>query len=444
MSFNLIDAAKGLFTNELLQKASAFLGEEENNVARAISGVVPGVLSGIADKTTTGDGAAAIAHIASEHNGAGILDKLGNFFGNEEGGGMLNKGAGLLNTIVGEQKSGMLTNLIAAFSGIKNSSASSLLSMAVPAVLGLLGKHAAADNLNANGLAGFLASQKDSITAAAPAGLDLVSIFGSKAANIAGSAGWSTNAGSAGGHHTPAAATTTEEEAGGAMRWLLPLLLLALLAAGALYFWNGCNKKPDTGHGEHNATPATGHGGKHGEPNKPLEETPAGKVDSTGTFIYDEGEILTLVLPNNGGELKVGKNSTEAKLINFLNDKNAVPDTVKGNWFEFTNVRFKTGSADLTDESMVQLKNLATISKAYPTAQFKIGGYTDSTGSAATNIALSQKRADAVAAVVKKLGAVATAIVSAKGYGPEHPIASNATKEGQAMNRRVAVNVKAK
>jgi K(+)-stimulated pyrophosphate-energized sodium pump len=119
-------------------------------------------------------------------------------------------------------------------------------------------------------------------------------------------------------------------------------------------------------------------------------------------------------------------------------------DTVKGNWFEFTNVRFNTGGSEITETSMDQLKNLVTISKAYPTAQFKIGGYTDNTGNAAANVTLSQKRAEAVAAMLKKLGIAGKAIESAKGYGQEWPLADNATPEGRAQNRRVAVNVKSR
>jgi outer membrane protein OmpA-like peptidoglycan-associated protein len=93
---------------------------------------------------------------------------------------------------------------------------------------------------------------------------------------------------------------------------------------------------------------------------------------------------------------------------------------------------------------MQQLKNFVAISKAFPTATFKVGGYTDSTGSDQVNVALSQKRSDIVAATVVKLGASTASIVGSKGYGKEWPIADNSTKEGQAQNRRVAVNVKSK
>ena len=168
-----------------------------------------------------------------------------------------------------------------------------------------------------------------------------------------------------------------------------------------------------------------------------------GKFDSiSGNWSYELGNIVPLKL-KDGTELQVGEFSTESKLVAFLNSSETV-DTVKGNWFDFTNVKFKTGSSEITEESLVQLKNLVAIAKAYPTAQFKVGGYTDNTGNAAANVALSQKRADAVAAKVVALGAAKTAIVGAKGYGPEWPVADNATPEGRAQNRRVSVNVKAK
>jgi OmpA-OmpF porin, OOP family len=440
MSFNLMDAAKGLFTSDLVSKASAYLGESENGVTKAIAGILPSVLGGIADKSGSNEGANMVSSLAQEQHGNGILGNLGNFFGNESG-GLLNKGAGLLSGLFGDNKMGMLTNLISGFSGAKTTSITSLLSMAAPALLGFLGKHASENNLNAGGLAAMLGNQKSNIAAALPAGLNLGSVFNSFSAPAEAA---KSTVKAAAGH-----AEATAEKAGSGLKWLLPLLLLALAAMAVLYFWRGCNKDAaGGGHDGHDSTSTqhdTTHTGGIDKPTAGGTTTVAGKLDSMGNFVYDMGEMVTLTLPNNGGELKVGKNSTEAKLVAFLNDKNAMIDTAKGNWYEFTNVRFKKGSADLTEESMDQLKNMVAISKAYPTAAFKLGGYTDNTGSVAGNVALSQKRADAVAAMIKKLGAAASAITGTKGYGPEYPIcAANNTPECQAQNRRVAVNVKAK
>lgn len=435
MSFNLVDAAKDLFTNELIGKASSFLGESETGVSKAVSGIVPTVLSGLVNKAASHEGAGAVANMVSEH-GDGLLSTLGNFFGSDNG-GLLNKGAGLLSGLFGGKVDG-ITSLISNFSGIKSSSSSSLLSMALPALLGLLGKHSSG---GASGIASLLSSQKDNIAAAVPSGLNLGSVlgnFGGHASNIASHA-------KAAAHGTTNSGNAEQVTSGGAMKFLLPLLLLGLLAMGAWYLMGkGCGK--DASHGEEGAVADTSHHETAATGTEVKEKVTAamGKLDSLGEWVYDAGEMATIELPNGGGPLTVGKNSTEYKLVNFLNDKSAAIDTVKGNWYEFTNVRFKTGSSNLTEESMTQLKNMVTIAKAYPAAQFKLGGYTDNTGNAAANVTLSQKRADAVVAMLKKLGAAETSITGAKGYGPEWPLADNATAEGRAQNRRVAVNVKAK
>lgn len=440
MSFNLIDAAKGLFTNELVGKASAYLGESENSVTKALTGIVPSLLGGLTEKATAShEGAVEVTNLAKESDNAGFLGNLGGFFDNE-GGGLLSKGAGLLSGLFGEGKTNMLSGLISQFSGAKSSSVSSLLSLAAPAILGMLGKHASSNNLGADGLASMLGSQKANIASALPAGLNLSSIFGGFGSKAAETVSHATTAAHSTTHHY---AGDTEEKPGGGMKLLLPILLLALLGAAAWYFFkDGCRAPEDPEHGA--ATHSPGDSASSGSSDSHTTVS-LGKIDSvSGDFIYDLGESVAINLPNNGGSLTVGKNSTEYKLVNFLNDKNAMIDTAKGNWFEFTNVRFKTGGSAITDESLAQLKNLVAIAKAYPAAKFKIGGYTDNTGDAAKNVALSQRRADAVAAKLKELGMAATGLESAKGYGQEWPIADNATPEGRAQNRRVAVNVKAK
>lgn len=434
MSFNLIDAAKGLFTNELVGKASSFLGESESGVSKAVGGILPTVLSSLLNKTATHEGAGAVAKMVEEEHNSGILGSLGGFFGND-GGGLLNKGAGLLSGLFGSKTDG-ITSLISNFAGIKSSSATSLLSMALPAVLGLLGKHSTGGG--ASGIASLLSSQKDNIASALPSGLNLSSVLG----NLGGTASHVASSATAATTHY---ANEAVEKTGSGLRILLPLLLLVAAAMGAWYLFNGkgCNKGVDAiAEGADSLKSKTEQ--VAGDVKDAVVAT-IGKLDTlTGEFNYDLGKMVTIDLPNSAGKLEVGENSTENKLYTFLSSSTSVIDTVKGNWFEFTNVRFKTGSSDITDESMTQLKNMVAICKGYPTAQFKLGGYTDNTGNAAANVTLSQKRADAVVAMLKKMGAASTSLVSAKGFGPEWPIADNATPEGRAQNRRVAVNVKAK
>lgn len=425
MSFNLLDTAKSLFTNELISKASAYLGEKENGISKAISGIVPAVLGLFADKTATAHGANELAAKITEQKNDGSHLSLGSFF-NNDGGNLLNKGAGLANDLFGSKLPAVTEN-ISNYAGIKQSSTASLISMAIPALLGFIGKQGAG---NGN-LQSIFSGQKNNILSAIPSGLDFSNLlpgFSAKVSDIHS------------GTHTPKYKAAEKEKSG--MGWLLPVLLLALLAMAAWYFLGkGCNS--DDTRTTHSDSVVVDNTNTNVNVNTPV--VAMGKVDSlSGDWMYNEGDTITIDLPNNAGKLTVGKYSTEAKLVAFLNDKNAMVDTVKGNWFEFTNVHFKTGSADITEGSKTQLMNLATICKAFSTAQFKLGGYTDSTGSVATNIAVSQKRADAVMAFLKKSGVPANSFTGAKGYGPEWPIADNKTAEGRAQNRRVAVNVKAK
>ncbi|MGF2411267.1 OmpA family protein [Ferruginibacter sp.] len=434
MSFNLIDAAKGLFTSELINKASSYLGESETSVSKAMSGILPTVLSGLVNKTSTHEGAGTVAQLVNNQQQAGVLDNLGGFFGNE-GGSLLNKGAGLLSGLFGHRLDGV-TGLLSNFAGLRSSSTTSLLSMAVPAILGLIGKHA--NNGGASGITSLLSSQKNNIAAAVPSGLNLSTVLGNFGGDLS-DIDLNEKVNSA---HYP---NKTVEKPGGALSFLLPLLLLVAAAMGAWYLFggNGCNKGSEAiAEGADSLQSKTE---QVAGDIKDVVVATAGKVDSlTGDFVYDLGKNITIELPDNAGKLEVGENSTENKLYQFLSNPHSVIDTVKGNWFEFTNVKFKTGSSDITDASMAQLKNIVAIAKAYPTAQFKLGGYTDNTGSAAANIALSQKRADAVVVMLKKLGAAPASISGAKGYGPEWPLADNTTEEGRAKNRRVAVNVKSK
>jgi OOP family OmpA-OmpF porin len=428
-TFNLLDVAKSYFNHDLINKAASSLGESESGISKAVSAILPAVITGISEKASTTEGATTIAKLATEEHNDGILDSISGFLHHDSSSSLISKSSNAINAIFGKSgQSNMLTNLISNFAGIKSSSTGTILSMAVPLVLGLLGRHTSQNNVSASDLSSLLDTQKSLATAALPAGFSLSS----------GSSAPSINASHSHSNYTP----DTERKTRSFLGWLIPLILLALLAVAAYYmFSKGCNGS-DHKEGEVTVLDSTDHSGNGAVTHVTAEK---GMLDTvSGDFLYNEGDITTIILPNDGGELKVGKNSTEARLVAFLNDKDAMIDTVKGNWFEFTNVHFKTGSSDLTDVSAAQLKNLVAIAKAYPAAKFKFGGYTDNTGDAAKNVTLSQKRADAVSAMTNKLGAPAGAIESAKGYGQEWPIEDNATAEGRAMNRRVAVNVKAK
>ncbi|WP_277182440.1 OmpA family protein [Caballeronia sp. BR00000012568055] len=103
-------------------------------------------------------------------------------------------------------------------------------------------------------------------------------------------------------------------------------------------------------------------------------------------------------------------------------------------------VTFRIGSNTPPQAAMSALAKAAqTIkkcdSKATP-IKLQIGGYSDNTGSAALNLALSKKRAQAVRSFLVKNGVPASALTVAA-FGSANPIADNATAAGRMQNRRV-------
>jgi len=101
-------------------------------------------------------------------------------------------------------------------------------------------------------------------------------------------------------------------------------------------------------------------------------------------------------------------------------------------------VLFDTGRSELKPGGLQNIQRLGGFLKEYPQRKALIEGYTDSTGSETTNIALSGRRADAVMAALLAMG-VTRSQLAAQGYGETHPVAGNETSGGRQANRRVEI-----
>src|SRR5262249_40730095 len=100
-------------------------------------------------------------------------------------------------------------------------------------------------------------------------------------------------------------------------------------------------------------------------------------------------------------------------------------------------INFQTGSSDVPPLAQALLHQAALRFKDLPTGTLvEIAGYTDNTGDPAANVALSQRRADAVRNALIQAG-VNPSMLSAKGFGSANPIASNDTADGRFENRRI-------
>lgn len=105
-------------------------------------------------------------------------------------------------------------------------------------------------------------------------------------------------------------------------------------------------------------------------------------------------------------------------------------------------VLFDTNKAVIREQSAPQLKEMADALKAAPALKVYIVGHTDSDGDLEANLALSQKRAQAVVAALNKTYGIAAERLNARGVASLAPVASNAADAGKARNRRVEMVVR--
>ncbi len=130
------------------------------------------------------------------------------------------------------------------------------------------------------------------------------------------------------------------------------------------------------------------------------------------------------------------KEQMRQRLLAQLNQVLQTQDTARGLIVNMSDVLFDTNQATLKPGAKMRLAKVAGIIEAYPDLKLKIEGYTDSTGTPEHNQELSERRAAAVRDFLIAQG-VNVNNVTAQGFGPSNPVASNGTPQGRQMNRRV-------
>lgn len=103
-------------------------------------------------------------------------------------------------------------------------------------------------------------------------------------------------------------------------------------------------------------------------------------------------------------------------------------------------ITFATDSSTVRPSLQSELNKVAANFVAYPDSNIQVVGHTDNEGEAGYNQALSERRANSVAAILQS-GGVASIRVTTTGRGENQPVASNLTPEGRALNRRVEIIV---
>ena len=100
---------------------------------------------------------------------------------------------------------------------------------------------------------------------------------------------------------------------------------------------------------------------------------------------------------------------------------------------------FAVGSASLQADQTDLVDRLADAVRQFPGAPVRLEGHTDDTGARDANLRLSRRRAESVAAALAGRLGLDVSVFATEGYGPDRPVALNATPEGRALNRRIDV-----
>ena len=192
MNANLLSLAQDALGADFSKLAGQFLGETPGATQSAMGALLPAVIGGIAKKGATPQGASGLMSLI---NGANLdVSSLGNIAGlfGAGGGGanaLLKAGTSSLVPALFGDKSGALVNALSSASGIKGSSATSLLAMVVPLVLTFLKKFMGEKGLNANSLASLLSGQGPSLQGALDGRMSSALGFASPAAFLGGLGG---------------------------------------------------------------------------------------------------------------------------------------------------------------------------------------------------------------------------------------------------------------
>lgn len=106
-----------------------------------------------------------------------------------------------------------------------------------------------------------------------------------------------------------------------------------------------------------------------------------------------------------------------------------------------SDVTFGVDQSDVQSRFYPVLDDIAATLSRYPQTLIDVAGHADSTGADAYNQALSERRASSVASYLVSRGVLQDRLYVV-GYGESRPIASNATEQGRAQNRRVEITVR--
>jgi outer membrane protein OmpA-like peptidoglycan-associated protein len=377
-----------VITPDIVREASSATGESDAATRATINGAIPSVLMGGLELGSTQAGAERLTQMISDGGyGAETVSGFGHLITDANSRQSLeNSGEQLLTSLFGS-RTDAVSHAVAQAGGVRHSSASHLMRLIAPLVMGMIGKQISARGLDTRGVMNMLMGERSSVVASLPAG-------------VARALGFERGA------HEEAPRVEGERERPREIKVnrrssFGPALIGALAALALLFFLTRSGRRHET---TVTAPPAS-------EIQTPVTVAPAPAAPGVtpGTSFTEIDEYMT----GKGKAAKV---------------------------FILQGITFETNSSTLTSDAKTKVNELATVLKAHPDAEIRIEGHTDNQGNAAENRRLSLDRANQVKAELVNDGVDAGHVMT-RGAGGEHPIASNDTEAGRAQNRRTVLVV---
>lgn len=402
MADNLLEMAVRHLGSSGLSSLGSALGLGGDKAESAFTTGAASVLAGMLNKSGSESGLGSLLNMATKSTSMDLSSPSDVFTSPDKMSSLQDVGGNMLDSVFGSNRSGV-TNVISSALGLDSTKSGSLLRIAAPVIMSLVGKVVKSKGLNMEGLAALLLGQKTHIKDKIPPGL-LKELGANNLDELAERTVVET---------TPrqtahAAHTPPPVKKSGWGKWLWPLLI----ALGVLWALNMCSKKEQVDDGT---------GVVMEQDEVVVEETPTDPTLDGGTTTAPDTSM-------DSGDF--GQSFRD-----YLENANRDPNR------EFAlDIEFPADGSMPNAASMPDVQTLMKIMQENPGLSIAIEGYTDSDGDAVENQKLSEARAEGIRALLVNAG-IDEMRVKAIGMGSASPIADNSTEEGKQMNRRIVVKV---
>ncbi len=486
---NIIETMKSQFSNTMISQVSAAIGESEIVTTKAVTAGVPALLTTIMQlASNTQDASVFIQQLSSKLPG---LQKLSSMLSSSSDISNVGQESFAITKELLGSKAELLVSALASYSGAEASKIQKIIGIISAAVLSNVGTQLQTTGMNASSFMSLFASQRESILKALPAGLG--SLLGG--AGMASALSKSSNADIS----SKVSHSAMAKSSGEGLGFMAPLALLAIIIGGAWYLYssqesndlmassatsmqvaaqsakNAVNEGLAEASKELSATKesvsrAVEEGAKQTQESlqaavktadKALEVAKAATteaVESVEQAAIDTKEAMTNArarMADSAIETKV----KSAKPASMQMQKTASLDELTAATVSDITSRLTTTSltesskpvvlrgltfafnkAELTKESIDELKLTAEALKKFPNSKLLVVGHTDAVGDPQVNQVISEARARTVMLALIQSG-IPPVRISSQGMGANQPRGTNATLEGRRMNRRIELQV---